>query len=566
MQNRQHWLDPILQELHPCGIYFRHGLPIACVTAIDNNLPWLRRLPAELSTHPVFAWLEGLRISTWRPDDLRFLAALRNPRMASVAFLHIDNLLWTGTQWNSLSKARPVLRVRSARVFGHPGEDYGQALARCAIFEGVRSLNMQGGYPRTDDAALKGLSHAPWLSTVTHLTLAGGQFGPDGLRSLLTSPWLGNLKDLNLACNPIGDEGAELLAQCARLTSLTRLSLRMTGISSRGTQALARSPYLRSLQCLSLDRCNPGEAGVEALAASPILANVQKLAVDGLSDSAVSVLSRSRVLGALEELNLSLAAESKDALEFLGRSSAMPNLRYLSVAGNTISQAAFESLTFGQGFKNVGSLHMAFLTLGPDYCTPNPDRVRLFADPACLPALKSLDLSVPDYDLDTLGEVLARSAMFRRLRRLTLGWAGKWKESLVDGLCRLLDEGNLEDLSVPAPAEGIMKRLADSPGLHRLIRLRLWSIKSPQQRSLKALVCSPHLTRLGMLDLSACRRRSAIKVLPQARLPALVWLDIAPAAEDEETLLAFSQQRPNVYLRGFRSHTPWALDTSEPML
>jgi uncharacterized protein (TIGR02996 family) len=544
LRNEHRWLGPILDRVEPYRIYFRRGL----VEVETEPNGFLKGVPSSPATDPVFAWVSGLRLRGSARDRPDQLAVLRDPRLAAFSFVFVDDHSWEEQDWQALTDSGSPPRLPSVRVVSQPGEAFGRALARCPLFEGARFLDLRHADRSLDDDALNALARAPWLARVTHLSLSGNRVGYEGVRVLRSSPNLGQLQHLNLECNPIGDEGAVALAQCPRLAALTHLDLRRTGVTPWGVKALAASPHLRKLQWLDLSENQIGDAGAGLLAASPNLAAVHTLNLAGcsLKGDGVSALARSPHTGALRELALGSCPLDEEVASELTRSSSLTGLRRLSLGGARVEAGALAALGSGTALARLDTLNLGFARVGPE-------ELRALGQAPGLPALTSLALH-PDETGPALGEVLAGSRLFRQLRRLWLWPPDGFEADGIEGLCRLLDEGNLEDLHLPCCPlrEKALKRLADCPGLGRLVRLDLGQVKGIGLRGLQALVGSPHLSRLAILDLSHCNLRTIIKGLAGMRLEGLAVLDLNHNDIDEtgaEVVRGIRQERPDVYLK-----------------
>jgi hypothetical protein len=166
-----------------------------------------------------------------------------------------------------------------------------------------------------------------------------------------------------------------------------------------------------------------------------------------------------------------------------------------------------------------------------------------------LPALESLRLWA---DQEALGDVLATSALCRRLRRLWL-LGSALDGTGFEGLCRLLEQGRLIDLHLPCCVlrRGTLAQLSACAGLSRLKRLSLCESRGVGKRGLRALLTSPHLDGLTSLDLRDCRLGDMVEALLGARLPNLTWLMLEKNGIKEasaEHLFAFRRERPDVYI------------------
>jgi uncharacterized protein (TIGR02996 family) len=564
IKNERAWLAPILERLSPAEAQLRGGF-----VGVDPHPKQIRKgLPD--GADPVFSWLAGLTLRGWDLDRRAQHAVLTDPRLATFAHLYIADLSWTTSDWQKLNRARPPARLRSIRVPGQPGKAYGAALAACPLFAEVRSLDLRHGDKALDDDALVELARAPWLAGVTHLNLNGNQIGPRGLRALCESPNLGALQHLNLTYNPLGDAGVEILASCPRLASLTALDLSSNHLGPATAQALASSPHLRRLDRLNLSQNSLDDSSMIALAASPLLASVRHLDVgfNELSPAAIEAVTHSPSVRSLHTLTMSGAPVSAKAAAAVVDSENLAGLRVLGFVTSTLGKGALRALATGSGLPQLTTLDLR-------YAEADTQVLRELTRADGLPALTSLSL----YPVDggaALGKALSTSPLLRRLRRLLL-LAIHMIPAGLDGLCELINEGNLEDLALLCHymPEKVLKQLAACPGLRRLVRLDLSETKGIRLRGLRALVTSPHLSGLKMLNLRYCTIRKGVRALREMGLDGLTWLELEDnkiPAEEADTVAALRRERPDVYVNigysnfndGHRGDRQWTLADRDP--
>lgn len=120
----------------------------------------------------------------------------------------------------------------------------------------------------------------PGLKGIRSLTVAGNDFGRDGLRLLLHSEFTRSLKELGLRENGLGGEVMQEFRDAPEDLQLTVLDLGENLIRKSGLELLAAARCLQELKVLQVDRCELPESSANSLARAPFFGNLRRLNVN----------------------------------------------------------------------------------------------------------------------------------------------------------------------------------------------------------------------------------------------------------------------------------------------
>ena len=235
------------------------------------------------------------------------------------------------------------------------GEDH-------ALWPLARALDLSG--LGLGDGDVRRIAESPALASMTCLTLARNEIGPDGALALATSPHLPALRSLDLSDNRIGSTGAEALAGSRRLPSLEILSLAANGVGPRGAQALARTCLPLRVLDLSANRIEP--SGAAALAASDPLGGLEVLraADNGIGSDGLAAIGASRTLQRLRELDVSDNAIGPSGAAALALSPNAGAFRKLLLGRNSLGVHGVELLATSNRFSSLERLDLSSNALG----------------------------------------------------------------------------------------------------------------------------------------------------------------------------------------------------------
>ena len=195
-------------------------------------------------------------------------------------------------------------------------------LVHLAGLRQLKYLDLNMDSPRLTDNALRTLSRLPKLERIS---LPGGQFTPEGFRSLARMRNLTHLGLLPLMLAHAPPHSVEGLVACLG----AECAADVTGAG------LADIAQLANLEVLSFASNKVTDAGLAQLAS---LAHLKKLEI-GSEAITGSGFERLAGLQHLEDMKLYCPNLSDDALRFLGR---LPKLRYVELHKPAINGSGFE--------------------------------------------------------------------------------------------------------------------------------------------------------------------------------------------------------------------------------
>ena len=197
------------------------------------------------------------------------------------------------------------------------------------MFNNLRELNLS-----RNKIGAKGCQHIfegkNSFRCLLRLNLKECGLNSESVEYLSATKCLQNLQSLNLGYNEIGDSGCEIISQSNYLTNLKRLILNECQIKELGVRFLAASKNFRTLEILNLAQNQ------------------------GITNASADLLSESRDLPMLKDLDLEGCSLTIKGIQKLCMSRSLARLRRLKIFGDNIGKLVAEELKAEMGItKNL---------------------------------------------------------------------------------------------------------------------------------------------------------------------------------------------------------------------